>query len=80
MGPGQLRWRAPMLQMRPCHESREFARGHGPAEKEPLDFVASLLAKEGHLLRGLDTFRDDFEVQAVRHGDGGPDDGLVAAA
>ena len=45
-----------------------------------MDIVASLLAKEGHLLRGLDTFRDDFEVQAVRHGDGGPDDGLVAAA
>src|SRR5437764_1075043 len=57
----------------------EALRRQRRAEEEALDAIAALLLQELQLLLGLHPLGDDFEVEAVGHGDDGADDGGVAA-
>ena len=63
-GPERI-WDAPYEQV---YEPRG---GNRPAEVVALRFVAAMLAQERQLFRLLDAFRDDAQVQAVRHLDHG---------
>src|SRR5215470_16561017 len=60
-------------------QCRELAARYRPVENVALHLVTGVIAQESFLVRALDAFGDDRQVQALAHGDDRLSDGLVLA-